>query len=104
MSEELRSLVSGSYGAALAQSLEEGLTSSLGYRGERAVEWVRREPNVVDQGSEVTLEVCTSPGTLIISEGGRQRTPPSYQEQVFFRDVDGGLRITSNRIAEVSTC
>lgn len=103
MSEEFRSLVTGPFAADVEKTLEAGQTSDITYLGQPEIKWVTRA-RVSDLGSTLALEVCTAPGSLVLTKGSQSAPAPSIREQVFFTKVDNRLRVVSNRAGVADTC
>ncbi len=103
MNDELSGLVSGSYGQGVEETLHDGLTSDIDFSGQPVVVWVTRE-NTSDGGSTLALQACTAPGTATLESNGFKMTPKTYREQLYFTQIDGRLRLSSNRVAEVTSC
>lgn len=103
MNDELSGLVSGSYGQGVEETLRDGLSSDIAFTGQPVVVWVTRE-NTSDGGSTLALQACTAPGTAVLESNGFKMTPKTYREQLYFAEIDGRLRLSSNRVAEVASC
>ncbi|WP_342371884.1 hypothetical protein PCC79_11435 [Propioniciclava soli] len=104
MNEELRSLMTGEYLELATSELRDALESGVSYRGNLEVAWVRRATDISDQGSVLALSTCLAPGSLVLTYEGEDSRPTSFQEQVFFKQEDGGLKVASNRVWEVAEC
>lgn len=104
MSDELRSLVSGSYEERLAEELETAPSSGADYSGQPRVVWVYRAPDVANEGSSIAIRSCADSGTQKVVFEGQELPVPATQELLFYTEVDGSLRLSSSKVAEVEEC
>ncbi|WP_232549482.1 hypothetical protein [Propioniciclava soli] len=104
MSDGLRDLTVGAAQEDLEKTLLEASRSDVAYSGEMEIEWVR-PTNIADRGSDLALEICSSPGTQSFTANGETTAIASYVlEDVFFTKTDGGIKLSSIKGAEVEEC
>lgn len=101
--EEMRSLAMNSFLAAVEEELDAGPSSGVVYSGHPEVAWTARK-SASDEGSLLALETCLRSGTARASSDGVEVAMPIMREQVFFKSVDGQLKIASSRSAQVESC
>lgn len=104
MNDELGSLTTDESRMSFEEALVATQQSDAIWEGSSRIEWVRRAPGIANEGSNVALEVCTSPGDLTVTSGDSTATPGTYFEQVFFRKEGGTLKMSSSKTSEVESC
>lgn len=102
ITDELAAKLTEDYLDEVTSSLAAYADADVDAEGHRTIEWSRPRSRS-NKGSDLAIEVCSSPGDLIISVGG-QSVPEAYiRELVFFRD-DSGLKLASSKVGEVESC
>ncbi|WP_342371875.1 hypothetical protein PCC79_11390 [Propioniciclava soli] len=104
INSELIAITTGSAQADFEKALLDISQDGAEYSGTPEIEWIRRAPDAVDQGSVVALEVCTSPGDQVVVVDGVPIPSSTAFERVFFRLEDGQMKMASGQAGEVASC
>ena len=103
MDDELRAMLTGDLLASRQSLLEDNVGSGTQYAGHSRIEWAH-PINHSNLGSDLALEVCSSPGDFQISTDGVEYPSESILAEVFFVEEGGVLKVASSKAAAVDQC
>lgn len=103
ISEPVASLMTGQYLDDTTASLASYASGDVTFSGHRIIEW-SRPAELSNLGSDLAIEVCSSPGDFTASRDGQVSDPIYLREYVFFETTDGQLRVSSSKNGEAESC
>ena len=103
MSDELSSMLTGEYLEKTTDMLSRFAASSREISGHRTIEWSSPLSNV-NQGSDLAIEVCSSPGTFTAVNDGVTADKVSILEYIFLETDGDSMLVASSRNTVVEAC
>lgn len=101
--DEVKAVARGAFLKDITKTQQLFIDGTVKVKGHTKVAWWR-PLDAQEDGSDLAVTLCTTPGSLVASSGG-QRIPDAWiQHSVFLEKRDQNLLVTSVNVSEVDSC